>query len=147
MLLMFRSILLLLLALVAISGCNSNHLVDETESIHIVEAHYWSDGGTTTFLVTTKSGTECSIRLNQYVFNTYGHPGRLFFNKELVDVRSEHEAKIIELLSNATFGPDYPDASPQQSMEHYRDKVVEYLESDEYVEIATNGLPPEYTAQ
>ena len=138
---MLRPFRLLPVILVAFIGCNARGMLDDINSIHIIEGHHWTDGGTTALLANTDSGNECSIRVNQHIFNEYGNPGRLFFNNKIVDVRSEHETKIIQLLTHASFGPNHSEAGPQERMQYYCDQMIQYLESDHYVDIATNGLP------
>ena len=112
-------------------------------------------------------GEEHSIRLNQRVFSDfYPNPGCLYFNDERVDVRSEEESRIVQVLKTASIESAIPESlqsrnapiskdalilsddirqflksSPQDNLRRFRDEIVAFIESDEYVEIATNGLP------
>ena len=66
-------------------------------------------------------------------------------------VRSEWEAEIIALLRAADFADEPPfvredtmsyrpgPITGRVALEQLRDRLVAYLESDEYVEMATNG--------
>lgn len=135
------------------------------ESITIVDASFMLDGGTTTLHAVSASGEEVRVRLNQRVFDSYGDPGRLYFNGELVEVRSDEEAAIVHLLRNATItSKDDPPTSPEntisknsiilgddirkvienspdQNLLDFRDAIVSFVESEEYVQIAKHGLP------
>ena len=132
-------------------------------SITITDSAYWLDGGTTTLLGRTNAGEDFSIQLNQRVFDDYRHPGRLMFNGQLVDVRSDAESQILDLLKSATIeiveheatsenricknpiilGDDIKqvmDNSPEENLRQFRDEITAYVESDEYVAIATKGI-------
>ena len=133
-------------------------------SITITDSAYWLDGGTTTLQGRTNAGEDCSIQLNQRVFDAYADPGRLLFNGNLVDVRSDKESQILDLLKNATIeiakserqaenkisknalilGDDIKkvlENTPEENLRQFRDEIIAYVESDQYVEIATNGIP------
>lgn len=74
--------------------------------------------------------------------------GRLFFNRELVEMRSETESAVIALLAIAEFtdelrndndyipGPKFG----RKVLEKIRNAIVQYVLSDEYVDIGTNGV-------
>ena len=135
------------------------------DSITITDSAYWLDGGTTTLQGRTNTGDEFSIQLNQRVFDDGGaDPGRLLFNEKLVDVRSDTESQILDLLKNATIeiadrepmpenqtsknalilGDDIKqvmDNSPEENLRRFRDDIIAYVESEQYVSIATNGVP------
>lgn len=135
------------------------------ESLTLTNTAYWLDGGTMTILGHTETGDKCQIRLNQKVFDSYSHPGRLFFDKTLIEVRSNVEAVIIELLRSAAIQVSEPepvasknqisknalilsddikeviDNSPEENLRKFRDEIIAFVESDEYVALATNGLP------
>lgn len=133
-------------------------------SITITDSAYLLDGGTTTLQGRTNAGEDFSVQLNQRVFDSYANPGRLSFNGKLVDVRSDEESQILQLLRNAAIempenepqpenqisknalilGDDIKQVlenTPEENLRQFRDEIIAYVESDQYVEIATNGIP------
>ncbi len=89
-------------------------------------------------------------------------PGRLFFNDSLIEVRSSEEERLIALLKDASISLlDLEDlrrlarnlpmdsaalealavADDDHLLERTRDEIVAFVLSDEYVDIARNGLP------
>lgn len=134
------------------------------ESITIVESSFMLDGGTTILHVVSAAGEGFRIRLNERMFDSF-NAGRLYFNDELIEVRSDEEAAIVDLLRNASIAPkDRPPASsgnkiskdamilgddirevfessPEENLRNFRDFIVEYVESPEYVQIAKHGPP------
>jgi len=141
--------------------------LDIPAQITIVDSSFFLDGGTVALHAITDDGLKCSIQLNQRVFSDfYADPGRLFFNGERIDVRSDKESQIVRLLKTASIesvikepppnssppisknalilGDDirqFFESSPQSNLERFRNQIVEFIESDEYVRIATCGLP------
>ncbi|MCA8992888.1 MAG: hypothetical protein KDA88_12945 [Planctomycetaceae bacterium] len=135
------------------------------QSITLTEAEFWFDGGTISLHAVTETGDECRIRLNQRMFDTYANPGRLCFNDRPVDIRSKAESEIVDLLKLASVVPreapqkltderispnaiilgddikDVVNSSPGENLLRHRDRIVAYVESDEYVQIAKNGVP------
>jgi len=134
--------------------------------ITLVESSYWLDGGSITLHGVTESGSECRIHLTQRCFPNSGNEGRLYFNDELVDVRCNDELRIVELLRSAPIATkhreptssdeppisknalilsedirDFFASEPEQNLRRFRDEIVKFVESDEYVEIAKSGLP------
>jgi hypothetical protein len=135
--------------------------------ITIVNSCFFLDGGTVILHAITTDGAKCEIQLNQRVFaEFYANPGRLYFNQELVEVRSADESRIVQLLKDATvkatvreptptdnppisknaliLGDDIREvleSTPEENLRRFRDQIVAFVESDEYVQIATHGLP------
>ena len=138
--------------------------LEDTGAITIVtDGGFITDGGTMELYAVTESGRRCSIRLNQHTFfegyrlDSTDAPGRLCFNDRLIDVRSADEHKLIQLLKNANFHAvgiegmrqliDHEIVEPAHlhalasdsvglDMHYFRDSIVEYVESDRYVETA-----------
>ena len=135
-------------------------IADLPESITLVESDYWLDGGSTTLHAVSESDTKHLIHLNQRMLPGTKHPGRLLFDNTLVQVRSDVETRIIELLRSAKVdADDSPPAaqpknrlilgddiknvlenSPAANIEEFRRSFIEYLQSDEYLEIARTGV-------
>jgi len=135
-------------------------LVDLPKSITLVESNYWLDGGSITLHAISEAGEKHLIHLNQRMIPGSKHPGRLLFDNTLIQVRSEAEARIIELLRLAKVDADdaLPPAqpknrlilsddirhvlqnSPAANIEEFRREFIEYLQSDEYLEIARTGV-------
>ncbi len=133
-------------------------------SITLTESEYWLDGGTMVLCAITETGDECHIQLNQREFDTYIDPGRLYFNGRPVAVRSDDELQIVNLLKNAMVAPEInqpasPDdrvsdkavtlgddikelmsLSPEENLRKIRDDMIAFVESDEYIHIAKNGI-------
>jgi hypothetical protein len=133
--------------------------------ITLVESSFWLDGGSVTLHALTEAGEPCRVHLSQRCFPDSG-AGRLFFNEELVDVRSDNESRIIALLREASIqlkreqpapSNELPisknamilsddikevlESTPEQNLRRFRDDIVRFVESDAYVDIAKNGLP------
>ncbi|TWT79652.1 hypothetical protein CA13_10580 [Planctomycetes bacterium CA13] len=127
------------------------------------------DGGTVELYGVTKSGHRCFIRLNQhalygdYLLATAESPGRLCFNNQLIDVRSADEEELLRLLKNAevkSVGLDglrqliktksnttdqirsLSYGSRDEYLQDRVDSIVDYVESERYVDVARNGFPP-----
>lgn len=131
------------------------------ECITLIESEYWLDGGSTTLFAVSESGSRHLIHLTQRTIPGSANPGRLMFDQKLIAVRSDEESRIVELLRAATIdaadvppppqpenrlilGDDIKDvmtSSPTANIEKFRSEFIDYLESDEYLEIAKNGLP------
>ena len=135
----------------------------------MTESSYLLDGGTTILQARTESGRECRIRLNQRRSGGLGDParlpGRLYVDGELVEIRSEYESAVVELLKSASIVPkERPpappenrisknalvlgadiqqvlDSTPEENLRRLRDEIVAFVTSDEYVHIAEHGPP------
>lgn len=114
------------------------------QSIELDGVGYSLDGGSRTISVTDQNGIGHKIELIQHglISKIFRNrlPGRLYFDKEIVPVRSEMEFALIELIENGKLDP------PRHAIEHYGgiDKIEElladakkaifdYVLSDEYV--------------
>ncbi len=135
-------------------------LADLPKSITLVGSNYWLDGGSTTLHAVSESNTKHLIHLNQRMMPGTKNPGRLLFDKTLIQVHSEAETRIIELLRSAKIDADdgKPPAqpknrlilgddiknvlenSPAANIEKFRQEFIEYLQSDEYLEVARTGI-------
>lgn len=99
----------------------------------------------------TTAGGHIAIETIQTNIPELENAGRLTFNSSVVPVRSEWEAEIIGLLQTADFTDEPPfvrkdtmsyrpgPITGRVALEQLRDRLVAYLESEEYVDIATNG--------
>jgi hypothetical protein len=137
--------------------------------INIVDSSFFLDGGTLILQTVAGDGANHAIRLNQRIFAPQlgfnANPGRLYFDDELVEVRSDIEAQIVQLLKDAlviifpeecSSGNNPPmsknalilgddirqvlESSPLENLQRFRNEIVEFVESDEYVRIATRGI-------
>ena len=131
----------------------------------LVESSFWLDGGSITLHAVTDSGEKCRVHLCQRSLAATG-AGWLYFNEERVEVRSDEETKIVELLRAAPIElkreerpssseppisknamilsediKEFFESTPEQNLRKFRDEIVRFVESDEYVVIAKNGLP------
>ena len=84
-----------------VSWLTRKKLADLPESITLVESNYWLDGGSTTLHAESESDTKHLIHLNQRTLSGSKNPGRLLFDNTLIQVRSNVERRIIELLRSA----------------------------------------------
>ena len=140
----------------------------DVEALTLVTSAYYLDGGTTEIYAITESGKRCFIRLNQhsllgdYELDNPDSPGRLCFNERLITVRSSGERPLLELLQSARLMPitiddlqmihglDSVSASDldklsvlndKGELKRYRDAIVNYVKTDQYVEVAQLGIP------
>jgi hypothetical protein len=130
---------------------------------------YFLDGGTTILRATDDAGREHGIVLVQHAFPQAGPsqdaiPGRLYFDGELISIRSELEAQVVRLLRTAEVRyikaaepePDQgeriqlsPNAlilgddirqvlsrGPEENMRAYLAAIVQFVESEEYLRFA-----------
>ncbi len=112
-----------------------------TLPFHLVihESVFTMDGGTTTLLAKDATGREHTVRLVQHAFpnprgSTDEVPGRLYFDGELVPVRSEFEEHLLRLLRSA----DVTEGGRLGNMVGWlaATEVVRYVSSDEYLSFA-----------
>jgi hypothetical protein len=167
---MRHSLVFLALATVFV-GCRTNTedpwfspglATDAIDAVTVVSSSYALDGGTTTLFLVTDTRQKCIVRLNQHQMDPFKDPGRLFFNDQMIDVRSPEEAKIIALLQAAEFdsvvsasvthGKDISgrdgavvseievaDGDVNDDFRKLRDSIVRFLQSDKYVAMANRG--------
>ena len=114
------------------------------------------DGGTTWLLTINDSSEHFVVSRNQSMFPGTKHPGRLFFNRQIVDVRSDVERNIVVLLNNATIDTELDIPVEHQnifgsvdgaSLVSARNDFVEYIESDTYYNVSTHGIPNENSSK
>jgi hypothetical protein len=103
------------------------------------------DGGTISLHAISDAGERCEIRLNQHTWNAYENPGRLFFNDEIVEIRSDNETKIILLLEKAVFDSRVTEDNRlglgKDGVKRLVKEVITFVKSAEYIDIAKNGVP------
>ena len=119
-----------------------------------------TDGGSVELLLVDAAGGSHRLRLTQHLSpSTPGateKPGRLYLNGELIGVRSQEEAALVELLRQATIGTSDAqpsseaeqrcvlgedlkqyfkaiDQGPDEALQFLIVTVVKFVESDEYV--------------
>jgi hypothetical protein len=102
----------------------------------------------------TCNNEHVSVQIRQSDIPDLAYPGRLFFNHQLVEVRSPEEAAILAMLKSAVFGDKLNDSgtgtvtynpgpiTEKRSLERIRDSIVAYVESDRFIEIARDGVRP-----
>jgi hypothetical protein len=103
------------------------------------------DGGSLLFDATDEQKGEHTIELIQHAYHYTKDPkrisGRLYFDGEIVPIRSDREAVIMALLRKAEIRSAPPEGVPweQQYDDHLRDslnRVIEYIESPRYLSFA-----------
>lgn len=97
-------------------GALTNHIV-------VRDSAYALDGGTIHLRATDERGRELGILLAQHAFPRGSPsmdviPGRLYFNSQLVPIRSELEERVLRLLSEAEVQapPPSPPPPPRKNM-------------------------------
>ncbi len=135
-------------------------------SLTIYDCAYALDGGTTVLEARDEAGGERSVVLVQHLFpqpdpSLDELPGRLYFDDELVPLRSELEAQVLALLRQADVrcsdsptdrGDSFllsPNAlilsedirqvlsnSPEGNLRAMLASVIAFVESDEYLQFA-----------
>ena len=110
------------------------------------------DGGTSWILAVDDSNEYCVVSRNQSMFPGTDNPGRLFFNKQMINIRSEEERRIVSLLNDATIENNRNIPVEHQNMfssvdsqfvESSRKELVRYIGSDTYYDVSINGIPDE----
>jgi ribosomal protein L7/L12 len=97
----------------------------------VYSAAFALDGGTLYLMAKDEKGRERSIKLVQHGFPRRRHscddiPGRLYFDDNLVPMRSIFETGVMSLLKSAK------SRSPDE-FEQTMTQVIEFVESDEYL--------------
>lgn len=93
-------------------------------------------------------GESVAVQIRQRDIPGLEHAGRLFVDGQLVEVRSADEAAVLALLAAATFTDELPtehhvhvgNITGVDGLMRLRDRFVEYIQSDEYLQIAKNGV-------
>jgi len=132
----------------------------------VLEGAFATDGGSISLLLSEADGTKHSLLLTQHLLPPCGCPderktGRIYFDGQLIGVRSKEEKALILMLKRAkpdvspglsgtsdrqTFsrpgmivGKDIEDYSariaegPESALRYLVGEVLRYVESDEYV--------------
>jgi hypothetical protein len=133
----------------------------------ITNAAFMLDGGTTSLSATDETGNSHLVRLAQHAYDWPGAPphripGHLYFDDEVVTVRSADEAVILQLLRNADVQLERTDEppigerielsknalilgddikrvlanTPEQNLREMLQQVIDYVGSAEYVQFA-----------
>lgn len=129
-------------------------------NIRLIDGGARLDGGTIHLHALDESGETFKIRLNQYMFGGTEEPGRLFFNDNIVGVRSECETLLLSILETAEIqievGP-HPDTTPNyigpptdaieaaneektSCIDEFRTLLIDFVRSDRYIEISKHGI-------
>jgi hypothetical protein len=90
------------------------------------------DGGTLHLSATDEGGRQVSIMLaSSLPSSSMRVAGRLYFDGDLVPMRSEREARIVELLSKATVeAPGLPPSAPTSRMVIIGADIKQFLEQN-----------------
>jgi hypothetical protein len=116
------------------------------------------DGGTISLIATDEAGRLVSIRLASPLASSPSVAGRLYFDGGLVPMRSEREAQILKLLSEATvqmpqeipagrpsrmaiIGEDikqFLTQTPEQNCRAFIRKIRDCVQSENYLGLATD---------
>lgn len=130
------------------------------KALEIAGSQYYLDGGTTFLYCIDEEGKGHVVVLVQHVFHeeTEGwQPGRLYFDDEIIEVRSKEEKHIIFLLEHSSIHYQNPaigevtgalesrlvqasdfenmlDKKQNEYLADYRDSIVNYVRSEEYIE-------------
>jgi hypothetical protein len=131
----------------------------------IHDSAYALDGGSTLLHAADEAAREHEVMLVQHALPdpdaALGIPGRLYFDDELVPIRSDLEVRVLGLLRAAEIRPSHspPDQSeriplspnalilgddlrqvlsrgPEENMRALRAEVIEFIESEEYLRFA-----------
>lgn len=82
------------------------------EKLTIIDGFYFTDGGSIVLIAEDPDSIRHQITLAQHrfleIFDPNLLPGRLYFNHQMVPVRSELEAKLINLVQNSEIVPVEP---------------------------------------
>ncbi len=133
------------------------------KSLVLRSSQYWMDGGTASISGTDETEQSHVVMLVQSAFpwgNTFGIPGRLYFDDELVPLRSELESQVLAVLRAAEVRDIPPgdcgepillsqnalildddikqvlSRGPEDNIRGLRDKIVATVESPEYLSFA-----------
>ena len=103
------------------------------EKVRIVDAFYFTDGGSIVLIAEEPDSTHHQITLAQHrfleTFDPNLTPGRLYFNNQKIPVRSEVEANLIGLLDASEIVPDEP-PEPEKSEAQFGDGPVVVVGDD-----------------
>ena len=130
----------------------------------LYDSAYFLDGGTTQLFFIDEQNKEHLVLLRQHAFVSYRKscpedlPGRLYFNENLIEIRSPEEKSLLTLLKSADLQykrevgsssernpfpsnvnsddiKEILNQSPEENLRSLRN-VIEFVESDEYISFA-----------
>jgi len=128
------------------------------KTIRLTDGGAYLDGGTINLIAVCDQGETVEIHLNQHLLDGVP-PGRLCFNRVLVNVRSDCELSLLRLLETAEIsvergaGPD-TDAnyigppiktilaeheSKIDCIDELRNLIIDFVRSKRYIEIDDQG--------
>ena len=145
------------------------------EQITITEGFYLTDGGSIVLIAKDSTGRQYEITLSQHLILEYldpkRPPGRLYFNHQLIHVRSEAEAQILQLIKACRIADDPEPPAPSKDLQeggpgmiigedlkeyhlklsegkhavlqHLVQMLIAYLESEDYLVIARRFSTPQ----
>ena len=96
------------------------------------------DGGTTYLKAIDETGREHSVTPAQHAFPrrhqpTDAIPGRLYFDDQLVPMRPEFEVEVLSLLKSPQ---GEGGGAPDNTLQTFVARIIEFVESDPYVHFA-----------
>jgi hypothetical protein len=129
-------------------------------SIRLTDGGAFLDGGTLTFDAVNNFGESVKIRLNQHKLGGTDDPGRLFYNGNMVDVRSKLEEALLSLLQAAEIQVDAVQWSDTdlnyiglptekhkalielktECIDEFRHLLIDFVRSERYIEVSKHGL-------
>jgi hypothetical protein len=100
----------------------------------------------------TNSGEHVSVQIRQRDIPSLEYAGRLFFDRHLIALRSATEEAVLALLTVAEVsdelmgGVDYQPGPiiGREGLDRVRRAIINYVQSEEYVEIAKNGVKKKF---
>ena len=115
-----------------------NLKINSTGQAEIIDVYAWMDGGTVTVTLSTIDNTPLEVEFAQKadlkLSDINPNPGRLLLNRKVVDIRSDLEVKIINVLKSALYSNN-----PSHDNKHFRKCLVEaidFVETNDYVLLA-----------
>ena len=104
------------------------------------EVAEWMDGGSVTLYLVDDNATAFEVEFCQTMIlenRTYLHiPGSFLFNREEVSIRSDSEKVLLTAIRNLRFKETIP-VEEQIATKSLIEELVAFVESDEYLRIAT----------
>ena len=115
-----------------------NLKINTNGQAEIIDLYGWMDGGTVTVKLATTDSTVVEIafvqKANLVISERNPNPGRLLLNKNVVEIRSDLEARIIALLENAIYSDD-----PSHDNRDFRQclkEAIDFVATDTYASLA-----------
>lgn len=146
--------------------------MDAPNDVTVADGAFATDGGSISLVLTEPGGRRHTLLLTQHLLPRWDPNGpllgRIYFDGELVPVRSEAEARLLKALRTAGFPEEKPrhgrpprgspgmvvgedikafmgkvEEGPTAALRHLVESVLRYVESDDYVAFAAGqGEPP-----